>query len=89
MEITDVRLRKVETEGKMRAWVSITFDNAFVVHDLRVLEGSNGLFVVMPSRQTPSGEYRDIAHPITSETREIIQKAVLDEYNKDKTEAES
>ena len=87
MEITEVRVRKVESEGKLRAWVSITFDNAFVVHDLRVLEGSNGLFVAMPSRQTPSGEYRDIAHPITSETREIIQKAVLDEYNKDKTEA--
>ena len=80
MNITDVRIRKVQTEGKMRAVASITFDDEFVVHDVRVIEGQNGLFVAMPSRKTPEGEFRDVAHPITSVAREMIQNAVLKAY---------
>lgn len=81
MRITDVRLRKVQTEGKMRAVASITFDDEFVVHDIRVIEGQNGLFAAMPSRKTPEGEFRDVAHPITTQAREMIQNAVLQAYN--------
>lgn len=80
MDITDVRVRKVNVEGKMKAVVSVTIDNAFVVHDVKVVEGTNGLFVAMPSRKTPEGEFRDIAHPISSAAREIIQTAVLKAY---------
>ena len=80
MDITDVRVRKVNQEGKMKAVVSVTFDNAFVVHDVKVVEGNNGLFVAMPSRKTPEGEYRDIAHPISASAREVIQSAVLKAY---------
>ncbi|MDD2233295.1 MAG: septation regulator SpoVG [Desulfitobacteriaceae bacterium] len=80
MDITDVRIRKVNVEGKMKAVVSVTIDNAFVVHDVKVVEGTNGLFVAMPSRKTPEGEFRDIAHPISSAAREIIQTAVLKAY---------
>lgn len=80
MNITDVRLRKVNTDGKMKAIASITIDDAFVVRDIRVIEGQNGLFVAMPSRKTPDGEFRDIAHPITPEARELIQSAILKEY---------
>lgn len=80
MEITDVRLRRVSTEGKMRAIASITINEAFVVHDVRIIDGNNGLFVAMPSKRTSDGEFRDIAHPINSETREIIQSAVIKEY---------
>ncbi|HWQ88653.1 MAG TPA: septation regulator SpoVG [Desulfitobacteriaceae bacterium] len=80
MDITDVRIRKVNAEGKMRAVVSVTIDNAFVVHDVKVVEGTNGLFVAMPSRKTPEGEFRDIAHPISAAAREIIQSAVLKAY---------
>lgn len=83
MKVTDVRVRKVDSEGKMRAWASVTFDDCFVVHNIKVLENERGLFVVMPSRRTPQGEYRDIAHPVKNETREMIQKAVLEVYNKD------
>jgi stage V sporulation protein G len=83
VEVTDVRLRKVNAEGKMRAIVSITLDNEFVVHDIRVIEGQNGLFIAMPSRKTPEGEFKDIAHPITSSTREKIQKAILEAYHSD------
>ena len=82
MTITDVRIRKIATEGKMKAIVSVTFDNEFVVHDIKVIEGQNGLFIAMPSRKTPDGEFKDIAHPINSTTREKIQKAILDEYEK-------
>jgi stage V sporulation protein G len=82
MNITDVRVRKIESEGRTRAFVSITIDEVFVVHDLKVIEGQNGLFVAMPSRKTVEGEYKDIAHPITTEAREMIQAAVLDAYNK-------
>ena len=84
MNITDVRIRKIATEGKMKAIVSITFENEFVIHDIKVIEGQNGLFIAMPSRKTPDGEFKDIAHPINSETREKIQRAILDEYEKAK-----
>jgi stage V sporulation protein G len=82
MEVTDVRLRRVNTEGRMRAIASITLDNEFVVHDIRVIEGNNGLFVAMPSKRTPDGEFRDIAHPINSTTRGKIQDAILAEYHR-------
>ena len=80
MEITDVRLRKIDAEGKMKAVVSVTFDNEFVVHDIKVIESQNGLFIAMPSRKTPDGEFKDIAHPINAVTREKIQKAIIDKY---------
>lgn len=80
MQITDVRVRKVSKEGKMKAVVSITLDNEFVVHDIKVIEGEKGLFIAMPSRRAGDGEYRDIAHPINSETRERIQKMILERY---------
>ncbi|MHC2995179.1 MAG: septation regulator SpoVG [Candidatus Atribacteria bacterium] len=83
MEITDVRLRKIETEGKLRAYVSITFDDSFVVHDLRVIDGNKGMFVAMPSKRLPNGDHKDIAHPINTEIREKIQNAVLDVYHKE------
>ncbi len=82
MNVTDVRVRKVTNEGRMRAVVSVTFDNEFVVHDIKVIEGSNGLFIAMPSRKTPEGEYKDIAHPINTETRAKIQEAILSEFEK-------
>lgn len=81
MEVTDVRLRKVLTDGRMRAIASITLDNEFVVHDIRVIDGNDGLFVAMPSKRTPEGEFRDIAHPINSGTRSKIQEAVLYAYH--------
>lgn len=81
MQITDVRVRKVNTENKMRAVASVTFDNEFVVHDIKVIDGTNGLFIAMPSRKTQNGEFRDIAHPIVSDCRERIQEAVLEAYN--------
>lgn len=80
MQITDVRVRKVTKEGKMKEVVSITLDNEFVVHDIKVIEGEKGLFIAMPSRKAADGEYRDIAHPINSETRERIQSIILEKY---------
>jgi len=80
MEITDVRIRKIGKTGKMRAIVSVAFDNEFVVHDIKVIEGDRGLFIAMPSRQTADGDFRDIAHPISSEVREKIQAAILEKY---------
>ena len=80
MQITDVRIRKVEKEGKMKAVVSITIDEEFVVHDIKVIEGDKGLFIAMPSRKPADGEYRDIAHPINSDTRERIQTLILQKY---------
>lgn len=80
MQITDVRVRKVTKEGKMKAVVSITFDDEFVVHDIKVIEGEKGLFIAMPSRRSVDNEYRDIAHPINPETRERIQKLILQKY---------
>ena len=82
MTITDVRVRKIASEGKMKAIVSVTFDNEFVVHDIKVIEGQNGLFIAMPSRKTPDGEFKDIAHPLNTETRERIQGAILEAYEK-------
>ena len=80
MQITDVRLRKVNSENRMKAVASVTFDNEFVVHDIKVIESQDGLFIAMPSRKTPNGEFKDIAHPINAETREKIQKAILEAY---------
>lgn len=80
MNITDVRVRKVTKEGKMKAVVSITIDEEFVVHDIKVIEGEKGLFIAMPSRKSADGEYRDIAHPINSDTRERIQNIILEQY---------
>ena len=82
MTITDVRVRKIASEGKMKAIVSVTFDNEFVVHDIKIIEGQNGLFIAMPSRKTPDGEFKDIAHPINTETRERIKSAILEAYEK-------
>ena len=82
MKITDVRVRKVAKEGKMKAVVSITIDDEFVVHDIKVIEGEKGLFIAMPSRKAVDGEYRDIAHPINSATRDHIQNLILDAYGK-------
>lgn len=82
MQITDVRVRKVAKEGKMRAIVSITLDDEFVVHDIKVIEGEKGLFIAMPSRKASDGEYRDIAHPINSETRTRVQNIILEAYEK-------
>lgn len=82
MKITDVRVRKIAREGKMKAVVSITMDDEFVVHDIKVIEGEKGLFIAMPSKKASDGEYRDIAHPINSSTRELIQKMILDSYAK-------
>ena len=80
MQITDVRIRKVDKEGKMKAVVSITIDDEFVVHDIKVIDGEKGLFIAMPSRKAADGEYRDIAHPINSDTRDRIQKLILEKY---------
>lgn len=88
MQITDVRVRKVAKEGKMKAVVSITLDDEFVVHDIKVIEGDKGLFIAMPSRKATDGEYRDIAHPIKSETREKIQQMILEKYEIALTEAD-
>lgn len=82
MTITDVRVRKIAKDGKMKAIVSVTFDNEFVVHDIKVIEGEKGLFIAMPSRKTADGEYRDIAHPINSDTRQQMQEMILEEYEK-------
>ena len=79
MTITDVRVRKIAKDGKMKAIVSVTFDNEFVVHDIKVIEGEKGLFIAMPSRKTADGEYRDIAHPINSDTRQQLQEMILNE----------
>lgn len=80
MEITDVRVRKIAKEGKLKAVVSITIDEAFVVHDIKVIDGEKGLFIAMPSKKTADGEYRDIAHPINSSTRGEIQEIILQKF---------
>ena len=80
MQITDVRIRKISKEGKMKAIVSITLDGEFVVHDIKVIEGEKGHIIAMPSRRAGDGEYRDIAHPINSQTREMIQNIILERY---------
>ena len=86
MQITDVRVRKVTKEGKMKAIVSITIDDEFVIHDIKVIDGDKGLFIAMPSKKSIDGEYRDIAHPITSATRDRIQKQILEAYEAVKDE---
>jgi stage V sporulation protein G len=83
MNITDVRVKRVGNEGKLKAYVSVTFDDSFVVHNLKVINGQSGIFVAMPSRKTTSGEFKDVAHPINSAFREVLQKAVLDAYYKE------
>ena len=79
MQITELRIRKVEGEGKLRA--SVTFDSCFVVHNVKIIEGKNGLFIAMPSRKTANGEYKDVAHPISPEFRNELQQKILDEFN--------
>lgn len=83
MDITDVRVRRITKEGKMKAVVSITFDQVFVVHDIKVIEGEKGLFIAMPSKKATDGEYRDIAHPINSQMREHIQEVILKAYEEE------
>lgn len=80
MQITDIRIRSVEKEGKMKAVVSITIDDEFVVHDIKIIEGEKGMFIAMPSRKAADGEYRDIAHPINTATRERLQSMILSKY---------
>lgn len=89
MEITDVRVRKMNDDGKMKAVVSVTFDDEFVVHDIKIIEGQNGLFIAMPSRKMGEGDFRDIAHPLVSETRNRIKDAIFAEYEKVLTEHEA
>ena len=86
MTITDVRIRKVEREGKMKAVASITIDGVFVVHDIKIIEGDRGLFIAMPSKQAQDGTYRDSTHPITTETREMIQNMVINKYKETSVE---
>jgi len=81
VNITDIRIRRVSSAGRMKAVVSVTFDNQFVVHDIKVVEGNNGYFVAMPSRKGADGEFRDVAHPLTTETRNMMQTMILDAYN--------
>ncbi len=83
MTITDIRIKRVSTEGKMKAVVSVTFDDAFVVHDIKVIEGQDKLFTAMPSRKTPEGDYKDIAHPINSEMRSQLEKEILAKYEEE------
>ena len=80
MDITDIRVRRMTAEGKMKAVVSVTFDNAIVIHDIKVIEGQEKLFIAMPSRKTPEGVFKDIAHPINAEMREVLQSAILRKY---------
>lgn len=82
MNITDVRVRKIKDDGKMKAVVSVTFDDAFVVHDIKIIEGQSGLFVAMPSRKVGEADYRDIAHPINSDTRTELQNIIFEAYEK-------
>ena len=89
MEITDIRVRKVPSAGKMKAVVSVTFDNAFVVHDIKIIEGQEKLFIAMPSRKTPEGEFKDIAHPINMPMREQLETAIFEKYEKTLLEDDS
>lgn len=85
MDITDVKIRKLKNEGKMKAVVSLTLDDEFVIHDIKIIEGVNGLFIAMPSRKVGDGDYRDIAHPINQRSREKIQNVIFEEYEKAKS----
>ncbi len=82
MEITDIRIRKVSAEGKLKAYVTVTFDDCFVVHNVKIIEGKNGAFIAMPSRKTKKGEYKDVAHPINSDFRGELQDRILEEYER-------
>jgi stage V sporulation protein G len=82
MDITDIRIRRVSADGKLRAYVTVTFEDCFVVHNVKVIEGKNGAFIAMPSRKTKTGEYKDVAHPINSDFRGILQQKILEEYEK-------
>ena len=82
MNITDIRIRKVAADGKLKAYVTVTFDDCFVVHNVKVIEGKNGAFIAMPSRKTKTGEYKDVAHPINSDFRGLLQTRILEEYQK-------
>jgi len=86
MEITDIRVRRVEADGKLRAYVTVTFDDCFVVHNVKVIEGKSGTFIAMPSRKTKTGEYKDVAHPINSEFRQKLQDKILKAYADTETE---
>ncbi len=81
MEITDIRIRKVNADGKLKAYVTVTFDESFVVHNVKIIEGDSGVFIAMPSRKTKNGVYKDVAHPINTEFRTVLQDRILDEYN--------
>ena len=83
MEITDISIKRVSTDGKMKAVVSVTFDDAFVVHDIKLIEGQDKLFTAMPSRKTPEGEYKDIAHPINSDMRTVLESAIIAKYKQE------
>jgi stage V sporulation protein G len=89
MNITDIRIRKIDVEGKMKAVVSVTFDEEFVVHDIKIIDGDKGLFIAMPSRKASDGEYKDIAHPIKSSMREELQTKILEKYKEDIASSES
>ncbi|CDZ74981.1 Stage V sporulation protein G [Peptoniphilus sp. ING2-D1G] len=89
MNITDVRIRKLPDEGKMKAIVSVTFDDQIVIHDIKIIEGAESLFIAMPSRKLPNGEFRDIAHPINSEARKMVEDAVFAKYDEILKEEES
>lgn len=82
MDITDIRIRKVRIEGKLKAYLTVTFDDSFAVHNIKIIEGNDGLFIAMPSRQTRSGEYKDVAHPVNTEFRNKMQERILSEYEK-------
>ena len=86
VQVTDIRIRSVEKEGKMKAGVSITIDDEFVVHDIKIIEGEKGMFIAMPSRKASDGEYRDIAHPINTATRERLQNMILAKYRETQEE---
>ena len=86
MQITDIRIRKTERDGKLKAVASITIDEEFVVHDIKIIDGEKGMFIAMPSRKTTDGEYKDIAHPIKSSTREEMQRLILDKYRSENEE---
>ena len=88
MEVSELRIRKVTAEGKLKAYVTVTFDGCFVVHNVKIIEGKTGLFIAMPSRKSNDGEYRDIAHPINSDTRERLQTLILDKYKEEFADAE-
>jgi stage V sporulation protein G len=86
MEVTDIRVRNVNVDGKLKAYVTVTFDDSFVVHNVKVIEGENGVFIAMPSRKTKKGEYKDVAHPINTDFRGLLQNLIISEYSKVKDE---